>query len=99
MWFLHRAPASLLLHLSSYSLPFLFTESEVTRFPEISVSDFLRHNRDLHANSDDGFSMQFEEVGSLTTTDLPAENSYLPENRAKNRYVNISACKLNLCTI
>lgn len=47
----------------------------------------------MHANSDDGFSAEFEEICNRTRTDLLAEASYLPENKAKNRYVNISACK------
>ncbi|XP_060555238.1 tyrosine-protein phosphatase 99A-like isoform X5 [Ruditapes philippinarum] len=64
---------------------------EDTKYHEIRVIDFLQHNRSMHANSDDGFSVEFEEISSRTRTDLMADASYLPENKAKNRYVNISA--------
>lgn len=57
------------------------------------MTDFIQHTRNMHANSDDGFSAEFEEICNRTRTDLSAEASYLPENKAKNRYVNISACK------
>lgn len=64
---------------------------EETKYPDIRVCDFLNHVRALHADSDNGFSNEFEDITSQTRTDLMAEGSYLPENKAKNRYVNISA--------
>ncbi|XP_053378401.1 tyrosine-protein phosphatase 99A-like isoform X2 [Mercenaria mercenaria] len=67
------------------------TIEEDTKYPEIKVTDFLQHIRAMHANSDDGFSAEFEDISSRTRTDLMADASYLPENKAKNRYVNISA--------
>ena len=60
------------------------------------MADFLKHNRAMHADGDNGFSTEFEEISSRTRTDLLAEASYQPENKAKNRYVNISACKCSL---
>ena len=70
----------------------IFTE-EPTKYPDIKVSEFLTHVRALHADSDNGFSNEFEDITSHTRTDLMAEASYQPENKAKNRYVNISACE------
>ena len=67
--------------------------TEETKYPDIRVGDFLNHVRALHADSDNGFSNEFEDIASQTRTDLMADASYLPENKAKNRYVNISACK------
>lgn len=78
--------------LISGQVPCLFIEED-TKYPEIKVTDFIQHTRNMHANSDDGFSAEFEEICNRTRTDLSAEASYLPENKAKNRYVNISACK------
>ena len=72
---------------------FFFLFSEETKYPDIKVCDFLNHVRALHADSDNGFSNEFEDITSQTRTDLMADASYLPENKAKNRYVNISACK------
>ena len=88
-----QLPINLLNYPFTYSITHLFTESEECKYPDIKVTDFLQHVQDLHANSDDGFSMQFDEIGAQTRTDLPAEHSDLPENKNKNRYVNISACK------
>ncbi|KAL4226612.1 Protein tyrosine phosphatase [Mactra antiquata] len=67
------------------------TIEEDTKYPEINVGDFLQHTREMHANSDDKFSAEFEDISSRTRTDLLADASFLPENKAKNRYVNISA--------
>ncbi|XP_052213906.1 tyrosine-protein phosphatase 99A-like isoform X2 [Dreissena polymorpha] len=60
-------------------------------YPDIAARDFPMHVKQLHANSDDGFAREFEEIGANTRTNLLAENSDLPENKCKNRYVNISA--------
>ena len=72
---------------------YFFLTEEPTKYPDIKVSEFLTHVRALHADSDNGFSNEFEDITSQTRTDLMAEASYQPENKAKNRYVNISACE------
>ena len=76
-----------------------FFSEEPTKYPDIKVSEFLAHVRALHADSDNGFSNEFEDITSQTRTDLMADASYLPENKAKNRYVNISACKYSNCSV
>ena len=78
---------------------FFLLFSEETKYPDIKVCDFLNHVRALHADSDNGFSNEFEDITSQTRTDLMADASYLPENKAKNRYVNISACKFIFLSI
>ena len=42
----------------------LFTEE--TKYPDIRLTDFLNHVRVLHADSDNGFSNEFEDIASQT---------------------------------
>ncbi|XP_052779074.1 tyrosine-protein phosphatase 99A-like isoform X2 [Mya arenaria] len=66
-------------------------DSGASQYKDIMVGNFLQHSRNMHANSDVGFSTEFEEIATNTRTNLLAEQSDLPENKHKNRYVNISA--------
>ena len=86
----------LTLHYHHLYIVMAITDSGASQYREVRVCDFLMHTRNLHANSDVGFSTEFEEIAANTRTNLTAENSDLPENKHKNRYVNISACKLIL---
>ncbi|KAL3853318.1 hypothetical protein ACJMK2_016867 [Sinanodonta woodiana] len=61
------------------------------QYPVVRVEDFIEHVKHLHADSDDGFAQEFADINNHTPTDIPAEHSYHPENKVKNRYVNISA--------
>ena len=67
--------------------------AEDTKYKEVRVADFLQHVRTMHADGDNGFSVEFDDITSRTRTDLTADASFAPENKSKNRYVNISACK------
>lgn len=63
---------------------------------------FSRHVAQLHADGDIGFSKEYEAIqAEATKEDYTAESSDHPENKIKNRYLNITACKyknqLNLC--
>ena len=60
------------------------------------VSAFGRHVSALHADSDIGFSKEYEEVQRLSQSkecDFPFEHCKHPENKIKNRYLNIVACE------
>lgn len=60
----------------------------------IPVNLFSKHVADLHADGDIGFSKEYESIQTETTTeDCTSEYSQHPDNKAKNRYLNIIACK------
>ncbi|XP_062589187.1 tyrosine-protein phosphatase 99A-like isoform X2 [Saccostrea cucullata] len=61
------------------------------KFPTIRKEDFLQHVQSLHADSDVGFSHEFEEINKLTSITPRADVGAHPENKQKNRYVNIQA--------
>lgn len=59
----------------------------------IPVQLFARHVQELHADGDIGFSKEYEAIqAEATTDDHSSEHSQHPDNRAKNRYLNIIAC-------
>lgn len=63
----------------------------------IPVHQFVKHVQELHADGDIGFSKEYEAIQTESTQDeYPSEHSQHPDNRPKNRYLNIIACKLNL---
>jgi hypothetical protein len=57
---------------------------------------FSDHVASLHADSDIGFSKEYEEIQRISQkeNDFPFEHCKHPENKAKNRYLNIVACEL-----
>lgn len=54
---------------------------------------YLQHVADLHADGDIGFSKEYEAIQAASAQEHhPAEHSQHPENKQKNRYLNIVAC-------
>lgn len=63
----------------------------------IPVSMFAKHVAQLHADGDIGFSKEYEAIQAETTHDeCTSEHSQHPDNKAKNRYLNIIACKFSV---
>ena len=63
----------------------------------VPVPSFWRHVSALHADSDIGFAKEYEEVQRLSQSkeyDFPFDHCKHPENKIKNRYLNIVACEL-----
>lgn len=58
----------------------------------VSVQQFVQHVAKLHADGDIGFSKEYEIIQS-ESGGYTVENSQFAENKAKNRYLNILACK------
>ncbi|KAG1714236.1 Tyrosine-protein phosphatase 99A [Nymphon striatum] len=58
----------------------------------VPVALFPKHVADLHADGDIGFSREYESLIKLSTeTQLSSEQSQTPDNKNKNRYINILA--------
>lgn len=58
----------------------------------VLVSLWAKHVQNLHADGDIGFSREYEAIQSNNNdVHLTSENSQLPENKGKNRYLNIVA--------
>lgn len=69
-------------------------QQEVTEHQgPISVRTFGKHVAELHADGDIGFSKEYEVIQSNQDQHV-SEQSQMPENRVKNRYLNIIACKM-----
>lgn len=63
-----------------------------TEYGSVPVSDWAKHVQRLHADSDIGFSREFEQIQQATNNaSFTYEHSQLPENKHKNRYINIVA--------
>lgn len=60
----------------------------------ISVNEFAKHVAELHADTDIGFSKEYESIqNECVLEDYASEHSQHPDNKLKNRYLNITACK------
>ncbi|XP_070557951.1 receptor-type tyrosine-protein phosphatase alpha-like isoform X2 [Ptychodera flava] len=57
----------------------------------IAKEDFEKHVMALHADSDHGFSVEYEDIRKISTKHLSCLHSKLPENKNKNRYLDIVA--------
>ncbi|XP_053947120.1 tyrosine-protein phosphatase 99A isoform X2 [Anastrepha ludens] len=57
----------------------------------VPVNEFGKHVASLHADGDIGFSREYEAIQNESIDDLPCEHSQHPENKRKNRYLNITA--------
>ena len=58
---------------------------------------FQKHVAELHLDGDIGFSKEYEAIQATSVQEeYPAEHSQHPENKQKNRYLNIVACKYRL---
>lgn len=61
----------------------------------IPVPLFPQHVATLHADGDIGFSKEYEAIQSVSFQgELNSEHSMNDDNKNKNRYLNIVACKL-----
>lgn len=61
----------------------------------IPVGEFSKHVAELHADGDIGFSKEYESIqNECVIEEYPSEHSQHPDNKTKNRYLNIIACKL-----
>ncbi|KAL5284291.1 PTPRZ1.2 family protein [Megaselia abdita] len=58
----------------------------------VPVNEFFKHTSSLHADGDIGFSREYDAIqNECVSDDLPSEHSQHPENKRKNRYLNIIA--------
>lgn len=61
----------------------------------ISISEFSKHTASLHVDGDIGFSKEYEAIQNECIADEhSSEHSLHPDNKTKNRYLNITACKI-----
>jgi len=60
-------------------------------YTSIPVPLWPKHVQDLHADSDIGFSREYESIQTGSDIDLSCDYSQMIENKSKNRYVNIVA--------
>lgn len=60
----------------------------------VSIEDFPKHVATLHADGDIGFSKEYEIIQNESIVDEhSSEHSQHCDNKSKNRYLNIIACK------
>jgi len=75
----------------SRSSPQLSETYDESEYQSIPVPLWPKHVQDLHADGDIGFSREYEAIQAGSDVDLPSEHSTIPDNKGKNRYVNIVA--------
>jgi receptor-type tyrosine-protein phosphatase gamma len=64
----------------------------------VNVEDFGKHVAQLHADGDIGFSREYEVIQNESIIEEhSSEFSQHSDNKAKNRYLNIIACKWKFC--
>lgn len=62
----------------------------------VPINEFAKHVAELHADGDIGFSKEYEAIQNESINEeYPSEHSQHPDNKQKNRYLNIIACKCN----
>lgn len=59
----------------------------------IPIHLFAKHVASLHSDGDIGFSKEYETIQNSPTEGHTVINSQLPDNKMKNRYLNILACE------
>lgn len=58
----------------------------------IPVTEFVKHVASLHVDGDIGFSKEYEAIqGEALNDEYPSEHSQHPDNKSKNRYLNVIA--------
>ncbi|XP_051986844.1 receptor-type tyrosine-protein phosphatase gamma isoform X1 [Xyrauchen texanus] len=71
------------------SFPILSAADDLEAVP---VRQFIKHIMELYSNNQHGFSQEFDEVQRCTADmKITAEHSNHPDNKHKNRYINIVA--------
>ncbi|KAK7145118.1 hypothetical protein R3I94_011273 [Phoxinus phoxinus] len=71
------------------SFPIISTADDLEAVP---VRQFIKHILELYSNNQHGFSQEFDEVQHCTSEmKITAEHSNHPDNKHKNRYINIVA--------
>nr|XP_057946981.1 receptor-type tyrosine-protein phosphatase gamma [Doryrhamphus excisus] len=75
--------------VANESIPFIPIPDDMEAIP---VKQFVKHIMELYKNNLQGFSEEFEEVQRATADlKITAEHSNHPDNKHKNRYINIVA--------
>ncbi|XP_055315021.1 tyrosine-protein phosphatase 99A isoform X1 [Sitodiplosis mosellana] len=58
----------------------------------VPINEFAKHVAELHADGDIGFSKEYEAIQNESINEeYPSEHSQHPDNKQKNRYLNIIA--------
>ncbi|MCJ8729428.1 hypothetical protein PDJAM_G00106170 [Pangasius djambal] len=58
----------------------------------LSVRQFIKHVMELYSNNQQGFAQEFNDIQhSVSEIEITAEHSNHPDNKHKNRYINIAA--------
>ncbi|XP_076605770.1 receptor-type tyrosine-protein phosphatase gamma-like isoform X2 [Chaetodon auriga] len=75
--------------IPSETIPVISIPDDMEAF---TVKEFIKHVSELYSNNQHGFSEDFEEVQRCTADmKITSEHSNHPDNKHKNRYINIVA--------